>query len=299
MLTPDFEQIGRFEAHRLPDGSVVYYEEKHHGYYGEIKDNPSSEGGYSRVDATKYAGASTIAKHLNDQGDGLLYWAADLDHQGIASLVAADMKAGRSLDWLTDAESIKKRLRAEKMEWKHVRDRMAEWGTNVHEKTFLELAQGNTPSLKGHSPEERPFAQAAFAWWRDRNPHPLAAEHVTVCHSRNFAGRFDLLCEIEIGGRVYVVLVDAKTRTSGKVRRADHVQLVGYDIANEECGIGGADLRLALILLPDGTYRESWSRATEADFNAALNAHRSGKLLDSRMKNDDEASALALEEVLA
>lgn len=299
MLTPDFEQIGRFEAHRLPDGSVVYYEPEQHQYFGEIKPSKSAKGGYSFVRASRLPGASTISKHLADQGDGLLYWATDLDHVGIAALVEQCMKAGESLDWLTNPDAIKARLSESEQSWKHVRERMAEWGTNVHEKAFLELAQGNTPSLKGFSAQERPFGQAVFAWWRDRQPEPLAAEHVTVCHSRNFAGRFDLLCEFEVAGEQRRVLVDAKTRTSGKVRRADHVQLVGYDIANEECGIGGADLRLALILLPDGTYRESWSRATEADFNAALNAHRSGKLLDSRMKNDDEASALALEEVLA
>jgi len=168
---------------------------------------------------------------------------------------------------------------------------MAEWGTNVHELTFLALAAGKQPSLADLSDEERGFGQAVFAWWRDRKPEPLAAEQVTVCHSRKFAGRFDLLCRIEIEGAKCSVLVDAKTRTSGKVRRSDHVQLVGYDIANRECKIGGADRMLALILMPDGTYRESWCRATEADFNSARNVHEAGKQLDNRLKDDVEPIA--------
>jgi hypothetical protein len=199
------------------------------------------------------------------------------------------MKAGASLDWLTDADRISARLRAEKLTWKDVRDQMAEWGTNVHELTFLALAAGKEPSLAHLSEAERGFGRAVFKWWRARNPVPLAAEHVTVSHSRRFGGRFDLLCEFD-GARV---LVDAKTRTSGKVRRSDHVQLVGYDLANRDCGIGGADKLLALILQPDGTYLESWSTATEADFNCALNAYRAGKSLDKRMGDAAKADAPA------
>lgn len=282
------KMVGRFEAHDLPSGDVVYFEPEEHGYYGEIKPSKSATGGYSYVRGSRIPGASTIAKHANEQGDGLLYWAAGLDQQGIAQLVAADIEAGRDLGWLSDPEQIAQRLKGAELTWRHVRDQMAEWGTNVHEQTFLALAAGRRPSLADLSDVERGFGQGVFAWWRDRKPKALAAEQVTVCHTRRFAGRFDLLCEIEINGRRYRVLVDAKTRSSGKIRRSDHVQLVGYDIANRECEIGGADLLLALILLPDGTYRESWCRATEADFNAALNIYRAGKQLDGRLKDDSE-----------
>lgn len=296
MLTPTFEMVGRFEEHRLPNGEVVYFEPNQHRYYGEVKPNAQSEGGYSYVQSSQLTGASTIAKHLNDQGDGLLYWAAGLDQRGIATLIQRDIAAAGSrmvvdLAWLEDPEAINRRLRDEELTWKHVRDQMAEWGTNVHEKIFLALTtEGAPPSLADLSDAERGFGQAVFAWWNDRSPEPLEAEQVTVSHARRFAGRFDLRCEVEIEGERVKLLVDAKTRSSGKVRRSDLVQLAGYEIANVECGIGATDRRLALLLLPDGTYIEKWSVATEADFNSALNACRSGKHLDKRMREAEQAT---------
>lgn len=281
MLTPSFEQVGRFEEHRLPDGSIIYFEPEKHGYFGEIKASPKAKGGYSFVRDSRLLGISTIAKYLDPNADPLMFWAAKLDQIGIAELVSQALDSGEDLSWLREQVTINQALRDAELTWTHVRDRRAEEGTNVHERITFALATGSEPpTLANLSTEERGYGQAKMAWWRDRKPVPVAAEQVTSSPSKGIAGRFDLLADIE-GERV---LVDDKTREKGGVRKADHVQLAGYEVCNRDCGLGESDRQLVLILMPDGTYREEWGVATEADFNSALLACQSGRHLDKRMR---------------
>jgi hypothetical protein len=307
MLATERREIGRFEEHTLPDGAVVYFEPEKHAYYGEIKENPKSKGGYSFVRDSRLTGVSGIAKFIDPNADPLMHWAAKLDQIGIARLASAAIAAGGDLTWLCEQESIKAALYDGEATWMHERDRAAERGTNVHERIFLALAAGDTPpSLADLSGEERGYGQGVFAWWSERSPEPLAAEQVTVSLTRRFAGRFDLLADVDKGDLVDVpdwvadrigavetetvrLLVDAKTREKGKVRKSDHVQLPGYETANRECGIGPSDLQLALILMPDGTYREEWCVGTETEFNSALLACQSGKHLEKRMREAEKA----------
>lgn len=280
------KQIGRFEEHTLPNGEVVYFEPEKHQYFGEVKESKSAKGGYSFVKSSRLTGVSTIAKYLDANVDPLMHWAAKLDQIGIAELAADDMDSGASLGWLRSQGAIRARLYDEEATWAHVRDRAAIRGTNVHERIFFALATGTTPpSLSDLTEEERGYGQAVFAWWRDRSPEPIAAEQVTVAHALGVAGRFDLLATVD-GART---LVDAKTREKGAVRKGDHVQLAGYEKANVECGLGETERRVALILLPDGSYREEECVATEADFNSALLACQSGKHLDKRMREAEKA----------
>lgn len=300
MIEDGRRQIGRFEEVTLPNGEVVYYEDKHHAYYGEIKENPKSDGGYSFVRASRLTGVSTIAKFLDPNADPLMHWAAKLDQVGIAELAAQAIDAGGDLTWLREQRTIGEALREAELTWTHVRDKRATEGTNVHERIFLALATGReAPSLAALTEEERGYGQAAMRWWRERRPEPVAAEQVTVDHSNGFAGRFDLLATVDasdfehvpesIHGGGFTVLVDAKTREKGKVRKSDHVQLPGYEVANRACGIGASDVQMVLILMPDGTYREEWCVGTDADFYSALNSCHSGKHLEKRMRDASKA----------
>lgn len=285
MLTSSFEQVGRFEEHRLPDGTVLYYEPEKHAYFGEIKPSPKAKGGYSFVRDSRLTGVSTVAKYLDTNVDPLMYWAAKLDQIGIAELASQAIACGADLTWLCDQRGINDALREAELTWAHVRDRRAAEGTDVHERIFYALATGSEPpSLADLSEEARGYGQAVFAWWRDRQPVPIAAEQVTASPSKGIAGRFDLLADIE-GKRT---LVDAKTREKGAVRQSDHVQLAGYEVSNTDCGIGASERQLALILMPDGTYREEEGAATEADFKCALNACQSGRGLNKRMREAEK-----------
>lgn len=285
MLSREVEQVGRFERHTLPDGSVVFYEpDPAHKYFGEVKESAKAEGGYSFVRDSRLTGVSTPTKALDSNIDGLLYWAAKLDQTGIADLVSTQLEAGcdiGDLDWLGSQPSIAAALRDAELTWTHVRDRAATRGTNVHERTFLALATGKRPpSLSALSEEERGYGQAAIRWWRDRKPEPLCAEQVTAHLERGIAGRFDLLAKIDSDR----VLVDAKTREKGQDRRSDHAQLPGYELCNVACGIGPSERQLVLLLMPDGSYREVECVGTEADFRAALTAYRRGAKLEKRMR---------------
>lgn len=286
-LIREVEQVGRFEKHTLPDGSCVYYEpDPKHAYFGEIKPSKSAAGGYSYVRDSRLVGVSTVVKSLDTSLDGLLHWAAKLDQVGIAQLARASMADGGDLDWLRTQGSIDGALRDAGLTWSDVRDAAATRGTNVHQDIFLALATDTRPpSLSKLSAEERAYGQAAMRWWRDNRPTPLFAEQVTLNAKEGYAGRFDLLCELN-GERV---LVDLKTREKGKPRRADHAQLRGYEMANVSCGIGPSDRQLALLLLPDGSYREVWCCGSDAQFICSLYAYKAGSELGKAMSAAEKA----------
>lgn len=289
------ERVGRFEKHTLPDGSSIFFDPQPHRYYGEVHPSKSAAGGYAFVRDSSLIGVSTPTKCLDTNVDPLLYWSAKLDQVGIAQLASLCLDDGSDLDWLRDQRSIAAALRDAELTWDKVRDRTAVRGTAIHERIFHALATGERPpSLSDVSAEDRGYGQAAMKWWMKRQPKPLFAEQVTYCAEHRLAGRFDLLCEIEGHGRV---LVDAKTREKGAVRRSDHVQLPGYELCNVSCGIGPSDLQLALILTPWGDFIESWCQGTQGDFLAALDAYRRGNALEKRIKAaekaDDEPAPVA------
>jgi hypothetical protein len=276
--------VGCFEEHTLPNGGCVYYEPDKHQYFGEVKAKPN--GDYSYVRDSRLMGVSTIAKYLDPNADPLMHWAAKLDQVGIAEMASQCLDNGENLDWLRYQGSIAQTLREAEVSWSHVRNRAAMRGTNVHERIFLTLAADTEPpSLSGLSEEERGYGQAAFAWWRDRKPEPVAAEYVTADLALGVAGRPDLLADIE-GARV---LVDAKTRAKARTYKSDHVQLRGYKATNLACGVGESKREIVLVLLPDGTYQEFEGVGTDADFHSALLACKSGKHLDRRMREASKA----------
>ena len=271
--------LGRFEVHRLPNGGTVYYDPGPHRYYAELNAKPDGTYAYKR--GSGLTGISTISKAIDSDPGGLLHWATKLDQEGIAELACRSADNGGDLGWLRTRESIDAALRENELTWRHVRDRAAERGTNVHERIFAALAiSDRPPSLAELSDTERAYGQAAFAWWRDHEPEPIHVEQVTASLEDGIAGRFDLLCEID-GERV---LVEAKTREKGEARKADHVQLAGYELCNRVCGLGVSDRRLVLLLKPDGTYEQRTGVATEDDFIRALAVHRAGQGLAGRMK---------------
>lgn len=279
-MTPVLNRVGRFELHKAPDDTAVYFDPSTHRYFGEVKENAKANGGYSFVQASSLTAVSTPAKQLDGDPEPLMGWAAKLDQVGVAELAAAAMDADEPLDWLCTQRGIAEALWQGELTWRHVRDRMATRGLNVHELIFEALATGKRPpSLERLSPAERGYGQAAMKWWRARQPKPLFVEQVTVNLELRIAGRFDLVCEID-GERV---LVDAKTREKGQARMGDHVQLAGYEACNEVCGIGASDRQAILLLKPDGAFVEKRGLAEPDEFLAALGAFRAGQALGKRM----------------
>ena len=286
-LRREVEQVGRFEAHKLPSGEVVYFDPEPHRYYTAISPSAKSKGGFAFKRGSQMTGVSTPTKCLDTNVDPLLWWAAKLDQTGIADLATIELDAGGDLEWLREQASIAAALREAGLTWADVRNKAAERGTQIHKDIFLALSQDERPpSLASLSDEDRGYGQSALKWWRDRKPVPILAEQVTAATDIALAGRPDLLCTID-GARV---LVDAKTRERGAQRRSDHVQLRGYERCNVACGYGPSDAQLVLILTPWGDPIEVPCVADNLDFAAALNAYRRGTDLQKRM---DEAWKLA------
>lgn len=322
MLTQAPEKIGRFEVHTLPDGSVVYKEIRgeNHYYHAEIKPSKSAEGGYSFVKGSTLTGVSTASKYLDGDPGGLMHWAARMDQSGVARIASADMKAGRSLDWLCSQETIEDRLRAERATWEHERDRRADQGTNVHHDTVWKLATGQDTTLANLTDAERGFGQGVFASFEDLGllDRVVCAEKVTVDHASRIAGTFDVLAEgveVEALMRQLVnpravpeeiveresirLLADYKTRdAAGKIRKSDHLQLQGYEACNRACGIGESDGQVVIIVLPDGTYEVYWCEADYAQWAASVTACHSGRPLDSRIRAMSQAAKVAREAVV-
>jgi hypothetical protein len=291
VAAPPVENLGRFEKHTLPNGDVVYYEDSWHRYCTEVY--PNKKGGYSYKKASKLLGVSTIAKYLDANIDPLLYWAAKLDQTGIAELASQAIAADADLTWLCQQPTIAEALKGAELTWRHVRDRAAERGTNVHKRILNALATGETPPSLGDLEEhERGYGQGVFKWWRDRKPEPVAAERVTASLELGFGGRFDLLADVGEGRGLF----DAKTREKGAVRQSDHVQLEGYEVGNRHCEIPESDFRAAVIFMPDGTYREQRSLAREDHFLAALSACRAGAELNKVLRAAEKAAEKATEE---
>ncbi len=293
MLTPSPTEVGRFLAYELPDNSTVYFEPEKHQYFSEIKENSRSEGGYSYVQSSRLPGVSTIAKHLDASVEGLLYWAVKLEQIGIAKLAVQALEEERDLTWLREEESIRRELAEAGLAWTDIRKHDARRGELAH-KLQVAIFNGEQASLSMFPDDQRAYGQALFTWVRDRAPRPIAVEQLTADLGKGIAGTFDLMAEVDPDrfeklpfeiDRPFRILSDAKSRESGKQRRSDHIQLAGYEIANRACGIGATDYRLVLLLLPDGTYKEKWCVATEADFAAALTAHNQGKALEKRMND--------------
>lgn len=239
------------------------------------------------VNGERSTSISTVAKALDTDPTGLMHWAAGLTCLGVAELAEAQPH----LTWVHSQESIQRELRSAELTWNHVRDKTATRGTNVHERILAALGAGEgVPSLADLTDEERGYGQAALAWWRDRQPEPDQVETMTAHPDLGVAGRFDLRAKIDLDGHEQLVLVDAKTREKGRARIGDHVQLAGYEACNVEVGIGATDRQLALLLLPDGTYREVWGQATAGDFEAAATAMRAGRQLEARMRKAEKAA---------
>ena len=107
----EVEQVGRFEAHKLPSGEVVYFDPEPHRYYTAISPSAKSKGGFAFKRGSQMTGVSTPTKCLDTNVDPLLWWAAKLDQTGIADLATIELDAGGDLEWLREQASIAAALR--------------------------------------------------------------------------------------------------------------------------------------------------------------------------------------------
>lgn len=172
--------------------------------------------------------------------------------------------------------------------WKRARER----GDIAHDMLLALIGDGKVPSLADYPEDLRPWISAGLKFVRDFKPKPIAAEYLVASAEHGFAGRSDLLCELQDGR---VARVDYKTVSAwsylplrkdeaepGRLRPPydeSLIALAGYELAAVESGYLASDLRLVVRLGPDGEYDATGSHATETVFLASLTAYREKKYL--------------------
>lgn len=111
------------------------------------------------------------------------------------------------LDWAAN-------LAREGQEWREVRDQAGDRGKSAHDLILRALLSERT-SLADLPDEYRAWGQAAYRWMRDRRPEVIEAERMVAAPSHGFAGRLDLLAEID----GTLTLCDWKTASAWKRKR--------------------------------------------------------------------------------
>ncbi len=241
------EKRGAFEVHEMPSGETVFYRDSNHSYYKEIAEK---NGKWVGLREARLPSPSTIAKVF--------------DLRLADKLSAAAAKAG--------------------MEWFERKDRRAREGTNVHQKVLEVLAQGKRiPNLADVADEERGYSQGVIAWWRTKMPKPIAVEQVVYSPVQGFAGRIDLIAEID----GLVSIVDLKT---GFIGEGAHAQLAGYQLAAEESGFGPIEQTLLLKVTAEGSWFELEGLSSVESFARGIALFRDAKHLGSAVKEQWEAA---------
>jgi hypothetical protein len=256
----------------LPSGQTIFYRDASHSYWTGHDEKKGTCSG-------RIPGVSTIAKALDSNPDPLVTWGAKLTAQGVCELLA-ELPADHVLDVLeAGGDNLHDELREAKLDWRSLRDKRASEGTAVHEQIFAALGRGDRPNLSDLSDEERGYGQAAFRFWSDTRPKPLAVEQAVFIPDLPAAGRFDLLAEVD--GEV--VLYDLKT--SKRDYLAHHVQLAGYAIGCDCSGLPAPERTMIVLIRPDGSWHAVEGVCGPQDFIDAHTAYTAGKRVGKNQRD--------------
>lgn len=147
------------------------------------------------------------------------------------------------------------------------RDAGADRGTAVHEALRSYCALGTVPKVGDFPTEVRGYVKGLCRWLFDARPEPILVEQIVGSPRYGFAGRFDLLANLD-GQRT---LVDLKT--SGRVYAEHHLQMAAYRVALVECG-DHAERSLVVSVSDDGGFLPVEGVADAEDYLAVFDCHR-------------------------
>ena len=183
-----------------------------------------------------------------DSNGNRIYVVKDLDGSDSGDYVSVTSKLGETVPkgegfyrWLGNADSYEDTQ-------KYMKQR-GEVGTKVHELCEKIASQGArvVDELKPLEDEVWKKADSFQNFIEDKEPEVIDTEFVVFCKEFNYAGRVDLLVEID-GERV---LIDLKT--SKNIYDSHRLQLMLYRYGLEE---GGVDIdKCAVLLLKDTGYK--------------------------------------------
>ncbi len=184
-------------------------------------------------------------------------------------------------------EDVVDRLRLFKLDTDSKRDEGGDRGTSIHTALQDYARDGTVPNVGDFRVPERPYVQALCRWLLRADPTPILVEQIVGSPTHGFAGRVDLVAEIN--GLHY--LCDAKTNRNGRVYDNHHAQAAGYVLALEECGYSVMG-SILVGLGDDGTFEEVPGELGPDDFLNVLRTHRTmARLRNSRAARERAAKA--------
>lgn len=218
----------------------------------------------------------TSALGVLDKGQGLLRWAEACGAEGAAILARQG-----ELDDVPAEEAID-RVRLFKLGMEAKRDAGAGRGTIVHSVLEAWSLDGTVPNVADFETVHRGYVQGLCRWLLKTDPTPIAVERVVASPLHRFAGRADLVAEIN----GLPMLVDLKTSPRARIFDQAHAQTAGYQLALAECGI---DVTAAVVVVvgEDGAFIEEACCAGPELFLSVLAAYRGM----ARLRSDRRAVA--------
>ena len=224
----------------------------------------------------------------------LVWWGMKVGVAGLCELIdyqhvtLSRQYPESSLEIEQSQDEIIELLKRQKLTVNHQRDKAADRGTNVHSALEAWAETGVTPDPRFFPENERGYVQGLVNFINDAHPHPLASE-VMVASLDGYAGRFDLLANLDFAGKVVTKtypkredkrdqvngawLIDLKT--SKDCYPSYHLQTAAYFRALGECGYHLPDKYGILRVTEDGRYELVESRAIYEDFKRVLDAYNS------------------------
>lgn len=146
-------------------------------------------------------------------------------------------------------------------------------GTEVHDILETYGKTGTLPTTVSDSAAG--YAKALGNWLLDNQPAFYVQETMTASLEHRYGGTFDGKCVFQAGKhRGQYTLVDLKT-SKRVYKDQHHPQLEAYEHAEVELGQRPTDLRMIVLLKPDGKYQMSVSMDTIDDFLVLLEHYRS------------------------
>lgn len=173
----------------------------------------------------------------------------------VTTLLGVIDKSGPLMAWAVAETKAGRDYRA-------TRDTAATRGTSVHDALEVLASKGTPPELADFPAEDRGYVKALCRWWIDHDPEPVLVEQIVASPTHRFAGKFDLVAEIQ-GMRH---LIDLKT--SKRVYDTHHLQIAAYRLALMECGWDDVSLGAVLRVGEDGEYEFVPANAEPQDFES-------------------------------
>jgi hypothetical protein len=168
-----------------------------------------------------------------------------------------------------------------------IKEAGADRGTAIHEALRIYCELGTVPKIGDFDEAVRGYVQGLCRWLLATEPTPILVEQVVGSALHGYAGRFDLLADID--GRK--VLVDLKT--SARPYPEQHLQIAAYMHALQECEGDAqenwADDGLILLVGVDGTFAAHPCQADAKHFLTVLAAHRAVSAVRSAVKASEKA----------